>query len=188
MDADRKRKWIDLLGAAGVVASLVFVGLEVRQNTAAVRGATYQAIADSSLQQTQWWASNEALLQHTVRIGDGALPADFSSEENLLIRASFVMTVRRIENLFVQVREGLVEEDAVLRFRPSKDYFQSPYFREFWAGWRLDKEPEFREFFEREFLPAANGLPPDTRKQETPAEVANGVAETPVEAVPSDDN
>ncbi len=173
MDADSKRKWIDLLGAAGVVASLVFVGLEVRQNTAAVRGATYQAIADSSLQQTQWWASNEALLQHTVRIEDGALPADFSSEENLLIRASFVMTVRRIENLFVQVREGLVEEDAVLRFRPSKDYFQSPYFREFWASWRLDKEPEFREFFEREFLSDATVGAPNARKDSATAVAAN---------------
>jgi len=33
MDSNNKRKWIDLLGAIGVVASLIFVGLKVRQNT-----------------------------------------------------------------------------------------------------------------------------------------------------------
>ena len=152
MTSNSKRKWIDWLGAIGVVASLIFVGLEVRQNTAAVRGATYQAILDSSLQQVQWWADNEELLQFEVRIDKGALAAEFTEVENLVIRSAFVMTIRRIENIYVQVREGLVEEDAVLRFRPSKDYVETPYFQQFWEGWRLEMEPEFREFFEREFM------------------------------------
>ncbi|NIV18322.1 MAG: hypothetical protein GWN47_07875 [Woeseiaceae bacterium] len=152
MDSNSKRKWIDLIGATGVIASLIFVGLEVRQNTTAVRGATYQSIADASLQQVQWWADNEKLLQYEVRIDEGALPDDFTLEENLVIRANFVMTIRRIENIYVQVREGLVEEEAVLRFRPSNEYFESPYFREFWANWRLETEPAFRDYFEREFL------------------------------------
>ncbi len=62
------------------------------------------------------------------------------------------MTIRRIENIFVQVREGLVEEEAILRFRPSEKYFESPYFQEFWTTWRSQVEAEFRAFFEREFL------------------------------------
>jgi hypothetical protein len=78
MDLNSARKWIDLLGATGVVASLIFVGLEVRQNTAAVRGATYQSIADSSQQQVQWWADNEKLLHHEVRIDEGALSGEFT--------------------------------------------------------------------------------------------------------------
>ena len=82
----------------------------------------------------------------------GRFPGDFTQEENLLIKATFVMTIRRIENIYVQVREGLVQEEAVLRFRPSKDYFETPYFREFWKIWRLELEPEFRVVFEREFL------------------------------------
>jgi hypothetical protein len=65
------------------------------------------------------------------------------------------MTIRRIESIYVQVREGLVEEEAVLRFRPSKDYFETPYFQEFWESWRLELEPEFREFFEGEFIDPA---------------------------------
>jgi hypothetical protein len=80
------------------------------------------------------------------------LAADFTREENLLQGADYVMTLRRIENIFVQVREGLVEEEAILRFRPSEEYFESPYFREFWTTWAPQVEPEFRVFFEREFL------------------------------------
>jgi hypothetical protein len=148
-----RRSWVELIGVFGVVASLIFVGLEVRQNTAAVRGATYQAIADSSLQQVVWFADNEKLLQLWVRIrDDGAMPTDFTPEQNLMISANYVMTIRRIENIYVQVREGLVEEEAVLRFRPSEDYFQSPYFLQFWKGWRPQMESAFLAYFESEFL------------------------------------
>lgn len=152
MAPESNRNWFEWIGAISVVASLIFVGLEVRQNTAAVRGATYQSIADSSQEQVQWWASNEELLQHEVRIDEGALPGDFTPVENLVIQSTFVMTIRRIENIYVQVREGLVEQDAVLRFRPSRDYFKTPYFLEFWAAWRAEIEPNFRAYFEQEFM------------------------------------
>lgn len=148
-----KRNWVELIGVVGVVASLVFVGLEVRQNTAAVRGATYQAFADSSLQQVLWFADNERLLGFWVRIrDDGALAEDFTEEENLLIGANYVMTIRRIENIYVQVREGLVEAEAALRFRPSANYFDTPYFRQFWTDWKPQLEAEFVAYFESEFL------------------------------------
>lgn len=147
------RNWVEIIGVFGVVASLVFVGLEVRQNTAAVRGATYQAIADASLQHTMWFADNETLRRLWARVRyDQALPEDFTREENLLLGTNYVMTVRRVENIYVQVREGLVEEEAVLRFRPSADFFQSPYFLQFWEEWRPQIEPAFLEYFESEFL------------------------------------
>lgn len=147
-----KRNWVELVGVVGVVASLVFVGLEVRQNTAAVKGATYQSIADASQQQLMWWAENERMLQFWVKIKDGAMPGDFTPEENVLIDSGYVMTIRRIENIYVQVREGLIDEEAILRFRPSEDYFESPYFLQFWEGWRYQMEPAFLEYFETEFL------------------------------------
>ena len=152
MASESRRSWGELIGAAGVIASLIFVGFEVRQNTAAVRGATYQSIADASLEQVRWFADNERLLEFRARVEQGALEADFTREENLLQGADYVMTIRRIENIFVQVREGLVGEEAILRFRPSAEYFASPYFREFWILWGPQVEPEFRVYFEREFL------------------------------------
>lgn len=147
-----KRNWVELIGVVGVVASLVFVGLEVRQNTAAIKGATYQAVADSSLEHVRWFADNEKLLQFTVKINNGAMPDDFTPEENFLISSNFVMSIRRIENIYVQVREGLVEEEAILRFRPAEGYFDVPHFLQFWEGWRPNVEPAFREYFESEFL------------------------------------
>ncbi len=147
-----KKSWIELVGMGGVIGSLIFVALEVRQNTAAVRGATCQAIVDASLSQIQWFAENDDIRRLRVQIVEGAQQADFTAEENLLITADYVMTVRRIENIFVQIREGLVPGEAVSRFRPAANYFEGKYFEGFWTEWRPSLEPSFAEYFEREFL------------------------------------
>ena len=42
----RKNLWFELIGLFGVISSLVFVGVEIRQNTAAVKGATHQTVAE----------------------------------------------------------------------------------------------------------------------------------------------
>ena len=44
----RARTIGEILAGAAVVASLVFVGLELRQNTAAVRAQTRQGLADQN--------------------------------------------------------------------------------------------------------------------------------------------
>ena len=41
-----KSSWYELIGLLGVVSSLVFVGIEIRQNTSAIKGATRQTIAE----------------------------------------------------------------------------------------------------------------------------------------------
>ena len=50
--SDRNRKnvksIIELIGAVAVLIGLVFVGLELRQNTVAVQAATFQGMTDTS--------------------------------------------------------------------------------------------------------------------------------------------
>ena len=41
----KNRKYFEIIGLLSVIGSLVFVGLEINQNTAAVRGATQQEIS-----------------------------------------------------------------------------------------------------------------------------------------------
>lgn len=147
------KNWVEVIGVISVIASLIFVGMEVRQNTAAIRGSTYQSIADASQEHTLSYAQNDKLLKLWARVYDeGAVQSDFTAEERRKINAEYVVTIRRIENVYVQVREGLVESEAVLRFRPAADYFTTPYFQSFWKDWREQLEPEFAEYFQIEFI------------------------------------
>ena len=53
------RRLADYIAAGGVIVSIAFVGFELRQNTAAVRGATYQDLASTSAELTMLLAGDE---------------------------------------------------------------------------------------------------------------------------------
>ena len=46
----------EIIAAVAVVVSLVYVGIEVRSNTSAVRGAAMQAIATTDLSAERTWS------------------------------------------------------------------------------------------------------------------------------------
>ena len=41
-----KREVFEIFGLIGVIGSLIFVGVEVRQNTAEIRGSTHQSVSE----------------------------------------------------------------------------------------------------------------------------------------------
>ena len=153
MSKSRARLAFDLLAAAGVVGSLIFVGLEVRQNTAAVRGATYQAISDASVGSAEWLATDEYIRALMVRVTQGAVPDDFSEEDNLAVAGIYYSIIRRIENVYLQVNEGLISQTAYQHFRPGRGAFlAAPYFALVWPRYRNDFASDFVRFFEREYV------------------------------------
>jgi uncharacterized phage protein gp47/JayE len=47
MDSAKLNDWIQVVGIFALVASLIFVGIEVRQNSIATRSATNAAVKDA---------------------------------------------------------------------------------------------------------------------------------------------
>ncbi len=79
MDSVRLNDWIQALGIFAVVASLVFVGIEVRQNSVATRSATNAAVKDSFSELNLAIASSPELARAMVTLAenpDDALPED----------------------------------------------------------------------------------------------------------------
>ncbi len=58
----------ELLGAVGVIASLVYLAGQIRQNTRATRGATYQDLV-GLFHQGQVNVANDAEVSELLRIG-----------------------------------------------------------------------------------------------------------------------
>jgi len=80
IDFDRT---ISLLANVGVIAGIVFLGFELRQNTNAIRGATVQAIADQSYDSSMRVAEN-AELRAAIRAGrEGTLTQDQEMQLNV---------------------------------------------------------------------------------------------------------
>lgn len=101
--------------AVGVVASLVFVGLELRDNARAARAAAYQemglAAADTWLMK-----ATDRELNDLVEITDADDPAGWEGlgESDRRLVTSYVQgLLRQYETVFLQVREQLLPENAM---------------------------------------------------------------------------
>jgi len=144
----------ELLGAAGVIASLIYVGVQVRQNTRSMRAATYDSLVRSN---GEWLAP---LIQ------DAALATSFEVavsnwaevEEDQRPRVMFLLTqlFRHWENAFFQQQQGTLAPSLWLTWQVViLSYFHQPGIQEWWQLRRTVYSTEFREFLEASSPPAS---------------------------------
>jgi len=137
----------EITAAIAVIVSLIYVGQQVRENTAAIRSATMQAVANSSDVALQNQAASEQL-SRIRRIGD----ADFSALTEA--EASRYWTVYRaiwirMQNIHAQQKLGVL--DASFWFTYSKiicEIYAIPGARAIWPSHADVLDPDFVEFVE----------------------------------------
>ena len=109
----RNNLWFELIGLFGVISSLVFVGVEIRQNTAAVKGATHQTVAEQINELTLTIASDERLAKIVSSMyNDNKQRADMSSEDQLSLDFLLLTGYRRVENIYLQYEDGILDKRA----------------------------------------------------------------------------
>ena len=140
-----------VLSATGVVLSLVFVGLQLRDNTAAVRAQSRQAIAERSANVIYSVAENPELARaFRLRWGD-SVPGEYLSAFDS-VQAGWAMfgLVRHLENTFLQVQEGVIDRSALdtYGFRDN-EWVQTQKFEEWWSGVSQRFDQRFVAEFER---------------------------------------
>jgi hypothetical protein len=138
-----------VLSASAVVLGLVFVGYELRQNTAIMRGATMQAISDKYVDYvTTLVESVPADLMR--RVHSGETTENFTPLENTQINILLNAFVQMLENSFLQHREGLVSEAVFDSYGWTWGMIQTARFEEYWRNRSSPHvtSPDFVEFFE----------------------------------------
>ena len=140
----------EMVGLSAVVASLAFVGFEVRQNTAAVESAAFQALSELQIQITLEMATDPGMPPLIVRLREGALPEDFTPEEDQRLRIWYFAYIRVVEAAYRQVGVGAVGDDTYSALWTGllvQDYLPAA-----WPSMRYNLDPTFADFFE-ELLP-----------------------------------
>ena len=127
----------ETLAALGVIASLVFVGWEIRQNTAATRGQTRQALADASRELTLAISTDSDLRRAwffivNPHLVEGRPHPDLTLADTLVAESSVFTHLRSLENVFLQVEEGVVDESVFDTYGFSQPTFQTPFFTGYW--------------------------------------------------------
>ena len=70
MNLDQVKKWLTLLANFGVIGGLVFLALEIQQNTTAVQASAIQESTDVARQQLLMYATNPTLIELNLKPRD----------------------------------------------------------------------------------------------------------------------
>lgn len=135
-----------MFAALGVILGLLFVGLELRQNTAAVRAAALNDLATGARDLLLAVSTDAELseLYHRWIIADASLTPIERTRIRLLIAAM----LRSAENAFLQSRIGVVDSLALRRYGLTENpAFQSALFPDMWTS-------ELRDRFHPDFVAA----------------------------------
>ena len=108
----KNRQLIEIIGILSVVGSLIFVGIEISQNTTAVRGATQQAVSAQVTEMYTITAENETIAYVLGQASLGISKSELSIIDYVRFRAFVTIGLRRIENIYLQYKNGLLSESS----------------------------------------------------------------------------
>jgi hypothetical protein len=121
-----------MVAAVATVASLVFVGLQIRQNTRATRAASHNAVSDSLNEINRMFAENEDLTK--IWLAGMADRQALSAEERWRFDSTARAYMHVCETMFIQAGLGAGDKSVMHAEEEGiRVAFTSPGIREWWA-------------------------------------------------------
>ena len=137
----------EVVGAVGVVVSLLYLSVQVRQNTRSLRASTYQSFSE-------YFAEFRAMLLAEPRLGllfgNGLRSFSALDEGERVAFDSIMMTfLRGVEVSFYQERNGLLDASFYRGWADEANAIgRQPGAREWWVGRAALFNEEFRAVWE----------------------------------------
>lgn len=134
-----------ILGGIGVIASLIYVAIQIRNNARATRAATYQAVSGALVALWGSLAANAEMMELVLKSGD-----DFASLDRVgkaRMRMATMSYMRCYENAWFQRRVGTLREPEWQAVVGDMESIMSvPGTREIWSLVKNRSGAEFRGF------------------------------------------
>ena len=142
MNSEKIHDWLQLVGMAAVVASLLFVGLQLKQSQDIAVASQYQARFDSTVELMGAFLGSSTAMsvigQDVLRTVESSnkVPADLKNwfteqpVEELAYRAiSAFVFLKVLDNHYYQYQSGFLSEEAWAAFRTEGDQNLNDPFR-----------------------------------------------------------
>ena len=108
LKSDKVKLMVEASGAIAVLLGLVFVGLELRQNTYAVEAATFQSLTDASNEFIMSIATDAELTKiYTSGLSDVTQLSEDEYQRFLMVVRSYWV---RMQNVFSQWQRGTLSD------------------------------------------------------------------------------
>ncbi len=96
----------EILGAIGVIATLAYLAVQIRQNTRAIRGSTLSALTQHQQFEIHWSSELAGPLQRAIH-----RPDEMSEEDVWQVSELFTAFFVARQNEFSQYKQGLLGEE-----------------------------------------------------------------------------
>jgi len=149
LNFERVNHWLTLIANFGVLAGIVFLALEIRQNTAATYSATVQSITDSSITGLREFASNsEAALIRMKGDFEHSSLSELESFQYWSLNRGYWIS---FQNVYFQIGLGALEPRVWASYERiiCTDLATRPGLRIRWAEHAAVLDPDFVAVVER---------------------------------------
>lgn len=141
----------EVVGAAGVIASLVYLSIQIRQNTQSTMAATYQQ-ATSGLRALSWGMASTPDLG--LIFAKGRQGAPLTDEEAARFHWACLAAFRTYENIFYQYERGVLEERVWRGVQEAMvQMFWHPGVQDWWKPRRSLFDAAFRRLMDQSSPP-----------------------------------
>ena len=136
----------ELAGAVGVIASLFYLGSQLRRNSESIEAATALSVAEATQQRLLAPAQTPELAEAFSKM---FLGEELSAAERVQVAFFNRATIRGIESTFVQHKRGLLSDDVRRGYEALLErQLRFPVFQDWWLNERLSFDQTFRELVE----------------------------------------
>jgi len=143
----------EVIGGALVIITLIFLVIQLRQNTLALRSATVLGSHNTTLT-----VYGMLLEDSMIRVLNKGMPrpSDLSPLEKAKFHAFWTATLQNYQQTFFQIRAGAYEASLYDGWwQVLRDNFLSPGFHLHWQQRKFILSREFQDFVDREVLTRA---------------------------------
>ncbi len=145
MNREQRKDILEAVGYVAIVASLIFLALEIRQSNVQARAAAYQAIGIATAAAFDSWAHDQQFITLNQKKAD-----DMDASDWTRYATKMKVFARLGETVLLQVEQGLLPPDAMERlgYRTWMTFLEGPKTACVWPSIRPAVSTSFREFVE----------------------------------------
>ena len=134
---------LTLVANLSVVAGIVFLAVEMRQNTEAIQAQTRDSLTEKQMEFSGWIATSRDLAEVFTRGTTGSPDMDAADQAMFVFFTHGIF--REWENSHYQYERGLfTEEEFEARVERWRQSMTSLGYQQYWAGQRETFAPSFR--------------------------------------------
>ena len=155
MNNEKLNKWLSVIANFGVLAGIIFLAVEIRQNTETTRAQITQSRADTAITLASAYFNSDYLPDVNAKIRGGE---ELTYQEATRYRAFLRAALRNHQNNYLQYRQGFLGEyiprsttDAV------RNITSNAIGREYWERNKSNFSDEFSEFVDHALTESDSG-------------------------------